>query len=180
MCVWFVWRQPVNVCIRRMIPDQFWTKPPEGDKKTHLEPQFGERTNMYVLYVNAWPLLHPVIKPFGRGVWISVVYSTHPSSLHLHTPSCRTLLSYYFSSCGVLFCHHHPRHNTVQRGLVAASAQSDVFRTMNGNLMSPALHEFTVLWKMFSSVGVILQMCIITLCLWHRGVLVFAKSLTHI
>lgn len=34
-------------------------RPPEGDKETHLEPEFGDWTNMYVLYVYACFKIHP-------------------------------------------------------------------------------------------------------------------------
>jgi len=48
------------VCVKeKVIPDLFWTQPPEGDKETHLEPWFGDWTNMYVLYVYACPMIHP-------------------------------------------------------------------------------------------------------------------------
>lgn len=88
----------VCMCVReKVIPDRFWTKPPEGDKETHLEPEFGDWTNMYELCVcvrvsQDTPTLEPVIEPLEEEC-VSLLYIHHLSSLRSHRPSCRTLLS---------------------------------------------------------------------------------------
>lgn len=89
VCRWrFLWWQPVWVCVfvcavcmwgRKWYQIYSGQKPPEGDKETHLEPDFGDWTNMCVLYVYACPKIHPCYnachRARGRGVCIPVVYS---------------------------------------------------------------------------------------------------------
>lgn len=62
--------------------------------KRHLEAKFGDRTNMYVLYVSQdTPMLEPVIEPLEEECVILLCIH-HLSLLRPHRPSCRTLLSY--------------------------------------------------------------------------------------
>lgn len=94
------------MCMYVRKSDVFWTKPPEGDKETHLEPQFGDWTNVCVTVSQHAPILEPVTEPFGRGVFI-LLYIHHLSLLRSHRPSCRTFaLMLHFTTLhpGLLFC----------------------------------------------------------------------------
>lgn len=82
-------------------------------------------------------MLGPVIEPLEE-VCVCLLCIHHLSLLRSLRPSCRTLLSYCIVPLFTLGSSSVT--NTVQRGLVAASALSDTFITaMNGNSASPAL-----------------------------------------
>lgn len=129
------------VCARvhvreKVIPDLFWTKPPEGDKETHLEPDFGDWTNMYVLYVYACPEIHPCYSlsssPWKRSAYSRCIFTACPCCAHIDQAVglCSHIVFHHFSPRAPLLSP--PQPDTVQRGLVAVSALSDAF-FVNGN-----------------------------------------------
>ncbi len=127
----------VHVMREKVIPDLFWTKPPGGDKETHLEPMFGGWTNIYELFAYACPKIHPCLSLssslWKRSVYSCCVFTACPRCAHIdQAVGLRShIVFYHFSPSTPLLSP--PQPSTVQHGLVVASALSDAFMTMNGN-----------------------------------------------
>lgn len=53
----------INLCVmEKAIPELFWTKPPEGNKETHVEPHFGDWTRICVCVSQDTLMLYPLFE----------------------------------------------------------------------------------------------------------------------
>lgn len=119
------------------------------------------------------------------------IITTSPCCAHIDQAVglCSHIVFYHFLPWTPLLSP--PQPSTVQHGLVVASALSDAFMTMNGNLASPVLCEppvsgLAVTVAVYPTknttlkIEIIFKMYFITLCfLFHRELLVFAKCHSH-